>query len=234
MRERSETISKESRGNFPETVRSLYYLRDPRTNEIKYVGSTNDPSRRLIQHISETKHNMSTQKHHWIKSLLRRNMKPLIEVFYTSYDTDEVMRLENWIILRSPLHLLNHKDHAISKRVLTNKVNQYTLEGAYLETYCNATQAHHATGVHDSQILRCCKQEASARTAGGYQWSFKLTANLGEVKPPKVGKPVTCIETNTTYKSGRTAARETGVCYKRISACLNKRQKTAGGFHWKW
>lgn len=36
-----------------------------------------------------------------------------------------------------------------------------------------------------------------------------------------------------SFSSVREASRATGVCYKRISANINHRQKTAGGFVWK-
>ncbi len=46
-------------------------------------------------------------------------------------------------------------------------------------------------------------------------------------------KRVRCIETNTVYDSQVEAEKETGISRKRISACLNGRQKTAGDYHWE-
>lgn len=45
--------------------------------------------------------------------------------------------------------------------------------------------------------------------------------------------PVRCVETNEVYISTRDAWRKTGVNYCRISECVNKKRRSAGGFHWE-
>lgn len=45
---------------------------------------------------------------------------------------------------------------------------------------------------------------------------------------------VKCIETNIIYPSQRIASEKTGVKQPDISSCCHGRQKTAGGFHWKF
>ena len=47
---------------------------------------------------------------------------------------------------------------------------------------------------------------------------------------PVLGKPVLCIETNTTYPSAKEAERQTGIKACRINSACNT---TAGGYHWK-
>jgi DNA-binding CsgD family transcriptional regulator len=67
----------------------IYTLSDPITNQIKYVGKTNNLKQRLANHISDgrinKKNNLLTN---WIKSLLNQNLKPKIEII------DETV--ENW------------------------------------------------------------------------------------------------------------------------------------------
>ena len=48
----------------------------------------------------------------------------------------------------------------------------------------------------------------------------------------KYGIPVICVELNKVYSSIADATRETG--FRWISACLHGRQKTAGGYHWRY
>lgn len=50
----------------------------------------------------------------------------------------------------------------------------------------------------------------------------------------KRSKPVLCVETNTIYYSMHNADEKTGVSFKMISACCNKKRKTAGGYHWEF
>lgn len=51
-------------------------------------------------------------------------------------------------------------------------VNQYTIEGGYINTYCTASEAARQTGINYSGINRCCKHEYRFKTAGGYKWEF--------------------------------------------------------------
>ncbi len=57
----------------------IYYLLDPETNQVRYIGKTISTLRdRLYSHISNTK--IKTHKSDWIKSLKNRGLRPLIEL----------------------------------------------------------------------------------------------------------------------------------------------------------
>ena len=48
-------------------------------------------------------------------------------------------------------------------------------------------------------------------------------------------KKVLCVETGEVYKSGHEACRQTGIDFASIlNVCNNKKQKTAGGYHWRF
>ena len=47
-------------------------------------------------------------------------------------------------------------------------------------------------------------------------------------------KPVLCIETNIEYESLSEAERQTGILGETISRCCRGKQKTAGGYHWRF
>ncbi len=64
----------------------IYILKDPVTGEIRYVGKTNDPEKRFLNHLSDREINHRTN---WIKSLLKREVTPAIEII------DEVLD-EHW------------------------------------------------------------------------------------------------------------------------------------------
>lgn len=58
----------------------IYYLSDIQGN-IRYVGKTkNIPRKRLYKHIEECKSDKPTHKINWIKSLLNKGERPIIEV----------------------------------------------------------------------------------------------------------------------------------------------------------
>lgn len=59
----------------------IYTLSDPDTNEIRYVGKSNNPKYRLRKHIELSKQDKNkTHKENWILSLLNKNLKPIIEI----------------------------------------------------------------------------------------------------------------------------------------------------------
>lgn len=57
----------------------IYILKDPITLEIKYVGKSDNPNLRLIEHIRKSKYKQ-TYKNNWINSLLNVGLKPLLEI----------------------------------------------------------------------------------------------------------------------------------------------------------
>jgi hypothetical protein len=65
-------------------MRYIYSLSDPITNDIKYIGQTNNIQRRFNRHINNSINKNSdeyeTHKSRWIRKLLENNLKPIIEV----------------------------------------------------------------------------------------------------------------------------------------------------------
>lgn len=66
----------------------IYTLSDPRTNEIRYVGKTNNPAQRLKAHMNNCR-DKGTHKRNWIQSLRCLGLKPILEII------DEVP-IESW------------------------------------------------------------------------------------------------------------------------------------------
>lgn len=64
----------------------IYGLKDPRDQQIYYVGASSDPERRLIDHMSDT---CNQRKREWLNGLKCKGLKPDLVILDT---TDE----ENW------------------------------------------------------------------------------------------------------------------------------------------
>lgn len=57
----------------------IYRLRDPETQEIRYIGKANDPDHRLRKHIEGCKRAKS-RKNSWIISLVNKGLRPVLEI----------------------------------------------------------------------------------------------------------------------------------------------------------
>lgn len=246
----SETIPYGSTLEIEETVSlfKFYFLIDPRDNKIKYVGRTVNEKNRFRHHIYEAKKNNRNKKERWIMYLLRRNLKPIMKVAYElNCSLEEAIKTEKALIknlLRKGYNLKNMPDNYNGSLLTGKKVYQYNLKGEFIKTFYNSNQAYIKTGIKDSNIIRCCNNPNGYgnKTAGGYFWSyikykkypFKYVKNWRQLK----GKPVIQFDKNNKiineYTTARRASKATGVSYKKISAACNKRQKTAGGYIWKF
>lgn len=60
----------------------VYYLIDPRTNEVKYVGKTKNPKSRYKQHITKLDKTM-TPKKRWLLELRSKGLQPKMIIAQT-------------------------------------------------------------------------------------------------------------------------------------------------------
>lgn len=51
------------------------------------------------------------------------------------------------------------------------RVNQYDLDGQFIKTYRGIRIAEEETGIHNSNIIKCCNNKV--KTAGGYIWKYE-------------------------------------------------------------
>ena len=59
----------------------IYVLRDPRNDEVRYVGFTTDVGKRFRVHISEATRGIAkSHKNNWIRSLLNLDLQPVMKV----------------------------------------------------------------------------------------------------------------------------------------------------------
>lgn len=76
-------------------MKYIYALIDPRTRQIRYIGQTDDLTKRLQQHIMDKS---NTPKTEWIKGLLAANMRPDIIQLAQIEDEDNAHMIEyRWV-----------------------------------------------------------------------------------------------------------------------------------------
>jgi hypothetical protein len=75
----------------------IYTLKDPISNEIRYIGKTNNIERRFQKHITEKRNN--TYKEQWISGLKNKGYLPIIEIIDTVPKEDWIFWETWWISL---------------------------------------------------------------------------------------------------------------------------------------
>ncbi|MFA5207373.1 MAG: GIY-YIG nuclease family protein [Candidatus Paceibacterota bacterium] len=71
----------------------LYYLIDPDTNVVRYVGITYRPEQRYKEHLTDAKE-LKTHKDNWINKLLINNKKPIFKIILQTQNKDEILEYE--------------------------------------------------------------------------------------------------------------------------------------------
>ena len=68
----------------------FYILKDPRTNEVRYVGKTVNTINRFRQHVSKARRTVNPKEYsqRWIKILLTENLLPQLEVVFIVEDSE--------------------------------------------------------------------------------------------------------------------------------------------------
>lgn len=133
----------------------------------------------------------------------------------------------------------------------SKSVNQYDLEGIYITTYPSLIEAERKTGINNSNISSCC--QGKRVSAGNYQWRYendfslplqnfalreKIKQKEKEQKAQKQKRIIIQLDINNDivdkFKTCTEASKKTGIHLGNISACLNNKRNSAGGFYWKY
>lgn len=176
----------------------IYGLVDPRTEEIKYIGKSNKPSKRLREHISESKNKngCGTKKENWIYKLYKLNLEPHIKIL----DEVKLEEYEYWeeFYIKKHTNLLNYDEKGIgaifdmkkltkkSKKVTSKKVYQYSLEGVLIKEYNSTRDAERKTGVNHGNISKVCN--GAWNHAGGFIFSYEKNICVNIIKNPNATK----------------------------------------------
>ena len=156
--------------------------------------------------------------------------------FIWKYENEELT--EDEIVYRNTIN-----NYAPNKK----SICQYSLSGILIKQYDSILSASKELKLEHASILRCC--EGTQKTSGGYIWRYaneSLTenhlkwCNTKNTEKPHMMKSVVQFSINgdviKIYNSITEASLETGIPGSNISICCSGkgRQKTAGGYLWKY
>ena len=137
----------------------------------------------------------------------------------------------------NPFFGKKHTKETLEK--IQKKVDQYSIDGEYIQTFLSVTEASKATSADKSDIVRACK--GKRKVIGGYQWKYTISDKI--IKPYKRkahnSKKVVMYsidgEKIATFESTAAASKafDKNACAS-IGACCRGEQLTAYGYTWRY
>ena len=181
------------------TRTSIYVLKNPDTNEIRYVGKTSkDLNRRLQQHIFESESEQRNKRKNWVAKILKGGKIPIIEeIDFCTWEGSQEKEIY-WIKYYRDLglDLVNSTDggegnlgfikteetvdklkNSLRKRL--NSIYQYDLQGNFIKEWENAPVAAETLNIKASGITRCLRKERFKYK--NFIWSYEYNDSPSEV-----------------------------------------------------
>jgi len=212
----------------------IYGLFDPITHEIRYIGKSDDPKTRLTEHIKKYKYGV-THKNNWIKSLLKNNLKPILEIldivpynewgFWETYWID-LMRTWGFNLTNiacgggggnQGIAVNNKISIALKNRVFTKETIEKMKNGAINRKLSDAGRK--SLSIHRSGIGNPMYGKVRPESSKKYRTVLQLDLNNNHIK---------------TWMGIITASKELKINRCTITDVCSGRKKTAGGYVWKY
>ncbi len=176
---------------------NIYSLSDPETGKIRYVGKTlNSLEKRLRDHIYFSKRN-DFYSSRWVRSLLRKNLRPVINLIEICDENNWEDRERHWIReMGKTCNLTNtleggadlSEEHKKKLCILRQNyfksvrkpVCQYDWQGKFVKTWEGHTVAAKELGIDPSSLRRACSNPSSY--VGGAYWRYLSETQEKDIK----------------------------------------------------
>lgn len=220
----------------------IYILQDPETQEIRYVGKSHNPKRRLQSHLWD-KPKVKYHSYYWIQSLLKKGLKPImiiideIEENWEELEIYWISQFKEWGFNLTNQTLGGEGAYGAGK--WNNKIiSSYTKEGIFIKTFSSIKDASKFYNISPKQIRDILK--GRGKIAHNLQFRYgdsildigkpilRKMAHSGIKRLSKDGEEI------DTFSSAKEAGEKLNVSCGNIYQCLNKKRKTAYGYKWKY
>jgi predicted GIY-YIG superfamily endonuclease len=250
----------------------IYILQDPDTMDVRYVGKTTNPRKRLYQHTNKRVQEYSRRRYlsNWLLKLLNDNKKPImtiidqiendwrtLEIYWIEQFKNWGYKLVNITIGGDGIEGYTHTKETIEK--LSEMITCISPDG--VEHSGNCKEIANKIGVTSSAIYNALYKSITGKVKGWHSFKMltpndKYLSNLDVINQgkPKISelckqvsasnckrlfsKPIVqydkLMNIVSEYESLSEASRQTNINAQNISAvCLN-RNKSAGGYVWRY
>jgi hypothetical protein len=225
----------------------IYALLDPRDNEVRYIGKTINPKRRLVEHLNDSKREYNYRAM-WIKSLLKENIKPLIKFLkicplsdFVKYETEYIQLYKNGKLTNSDetgQGSIGRRQEILDKQSekMGRIVYQYDLDGNFIQEFRSVRFAADCLSLSHSNISRSCN--GKSKHAGGFVFRYDKVIVEKVDNPNAVKKSV--IELNELgnkigkWNSIMACSRDTKIDSSNISRVCNGLRDSIKGRYFKF
>ena len=116
-------------------------------------------------------------------------------------------------------------------------VYQYDLSGHLVGEYKSAHEAARSLNIQFTNICKVCRGER--KTAGGFSWSYEKHDSVQPIKTKRLSDGTVLQFTKdgafvAEYPTAKEARRQTGINDTTIGLVCKGKNKTAGGFIWRY
>lgn len=206
---------------------SIYVITNT-INGKKYIGMTSrSVRRRWRNHVSASKHENDGMYSSPLQADIREYGEDCFthQVLVTTEDKELAMQLEDEITIMLNTHVPNGYNRIVGHRsVHTEDSKKKISEKAKGRTHSEETKRKMSENNSEKNNPFYGKHHTE-------ETKKKISENTSE----KLSKPVMCVETGVMFTNAEEASRWAGLKDRTgISRCCTGKQKTAGGYHWKY
>ena len=225
----------------------IYALLDPRDNEVRYIGKTINPKRRLSEHLADSKREYNYRAM-WIKSLLKENLNPLIKFLkicplsdFVKYETEYIKLYKNGKLTNSDetgQGSIGRRQEILDKQSekMGRVVYQYDLDGNFIQEFRSVRFAADCLSLSHSNISRSCN--GKSKHAGGFVFRYEKVIVEKIDNPNAIKKSVVELDElgNEIKKwySIMDCSRDTKIDNSNISRVCNGIRKSIKGRYFKF
>lgn len=121
------------------------------------------------------------------------------------------------------------------------RIKQYDKRGNFIKIFNAISDASDSTGISVSNISRSCRLNGEAVCNSPYRWTYEdIDINLNNIKIHRNGRRIEILQYNLdntflkVWNSASEAEQALGINHSHIAACCRGKQKTSGGYIWKY
>lgn len=204
-------------------VHCVYKLTCPVSGEIKYIGQTQNPSKRRTEHRNYTEKHGNNKLAHYKRFLKSKNERFLFDIILCTKFKDEADYWEIYLIANTPnlLNLAKGGSNIITENHISNKLRGKSIQDVHGEPAAKyikyrLSKAFSGSGNPNYKGVNCTK-------------TWRINQSVSQSK-----HPVLVLDTFTgvynEYLNSKTTASELGCSASNIRMCKDGNHKVRGRF----